>query len=152
DKASAPDAIPDRYRAAFQACEALAGSAATHSNTASLAADSNASIDAMVADFEAARETIHVSFYIWLADGNGLKIATALERAAKRGVTCRVIADGIGSRAFINSRHWRRMRKAGVRLCISMRMVFGLGFVLGNRVDLRNHRKIVVVDNRITYC
>src|SRR5699024_30523 len=119
-------------------------------NSAILAADSNAAIESMVKDFDQARETIHISFYIWLADHNGRKVVEAVKRAAKRGVVCRVIVDGIGSRALIRSEHWAAMRNAGVRLCTSMKISHGLALVLGNRVDLRNHRKIVVVDNRIT--
>lgn len=149
---SAMDAAPDRFRSVLRTCEWLARGSVTGHNSATLAADSNAAIDSMVKDFDEARETIHISFYIWLTDNNGLKVVEALKRAAQRGVTCRVIADGIGSRALIRSEHWSAMREAGVGLCISMKVSFGLAFVLGSRVDLRNHRKIVVVDNRVTYC
>lgn len=150
--ASALEAVPDRFRSAFRTCEKLAGCPAAGHNAATLAADSNAAIESMVEDIDAAHETIHISFYIWLADNNGIKVVQALERAAQRGVTCRVIADGIGSRALIRSQHWKSMRDAGVRLCTSMKISHGLELVLGNRVDLRNHRKIVVVDNRVTWC
>ena len=56
--------------------------------------DSNAGIDAMVADMNAATGTIHLIFYIWLEDNNGLKVVEALKRAAARGVVCRAMADG----------------------------------------------------------
>lgn len=151
-EASALDAVPGRFRSAFRTCERLAGCPAVGHNAATLAPDSNAAIESMVRDFDAACETIHISFYIWLDDHNGLEVVHALERAAQRGVTCRVIADGVGSRALIRSKYWKSMRDAGVRLCTSMKISHGLELVLGNRVDLRNHRKIVVVDNRITWC
>ena len=48
----------------------------------------------MVADMDAARDHIHLIFYIWLEDNNGLKVAEALKRAAARGVACRAMADG----------------------------------------------------------
>ncbi|MGH8112968.1 MAG: cardiolipin synthase [Rhodanobacteraceae bacterium] len=149
---STPDAVPERFRPAFRACEALSRCRATLDNLATVAADSDAAIDVMVQDFDQARETIHISFYIWLADRNGVKVVEALERAAARGVTCRVLADGVGSRGLIRSRHWPAMRAAGVKLCTSMKLSLGLALVLGSRVDLRNHRKIVVIDNRITWC
>ncbi|MGH8117500.1 MAG: phospholipase D-like domain-containing protein, partial [Rhodanobacteraceae bacterium] len=149
---SIPDAVPERFRPAFRACEALSRCPTTLDNLARVAANSNAAIDAMVRDFDEARETIHVSFYIWLADRNGVKVVEALERAATRGVTCRVLADGVGSRGLIRSRHWPAMGHVGVKLCTSMKLSLGLALVLGSRVDLRNHRKIVVVDNRITWC
>lgn len=150
--ADALAAVPERFRTAFRACESLGDGPASAGNRATLAKDSDAAIDEMVQDFEYARHTIHISFYIWLDDGNGLKVVEALRRAAARGVTCRVVADGIGSRTLIRSPHWEAMRAAGVQVCTAMKLSRGLAFVLGSRVDLRNHRKIVVVDDRITWC
>lgn len=149
---TALDSVPDRYHTAFHVCARLAGTGVTRFNQALVTADSDAAIDAMVRDFDAACATIHVSFYIWLTDNNGVKVVEALKRAAGRGVTCRVIADGVGSRELIRSQHWRAMKAAGVRLCTSMKVSFGLAAVLGSRIDLRNHRKIIVVDGHVTYC
>jgi len=150
--AAAPGAIPERFRAAFRLCEALAHSPTVDGNTARLATDSNAAIAEMVTAMDAATSTLHVSFYIWLADTNGLKVVEALCRAARRGVTCRVIADGIGSRQLVRSGHWRAMSDAGVRLQSALPIARGPLVFLGNRVDLRNHRKIVVIDDRLTFC
>lgn len=150
--AVAHDAIPERFRPAFRLCEALARGPTVGGNTARLAADSNAAIAALVAAIDAATSTIHLSFYIWLSDTNGLKVVEALCRAARRGITCRVIADGIGSRPLVRSGHWRAMAEAGVRLQSALPIARGPLVFLGNRVDLRNHRKIAVIDNRLTFC
>ena len=152
DAAAVLRAVPDRFRAAFRVCEHIGRWPVVGGNAATIAADSNAAIDSMVRDFDDARASIHISFYIWLTDHNGLKVVEALKRAAARGVTCRVMADAIGSRALIQSQYWHAMREAGVRLCVSLKMRRGLAFLEGSRIDLRNHRKIVVVDDRITYC
>lgn len=144
--------VPNRFHAAFRVCERIGHWSVVGGNSATLAADSNAAIDSMVRDFDDARATIHISFYIWLTDHNGLKVVEALKRAAARGVTCRIMADAIGSRALIRSEYWQAMREAGVRLCVSLKMRRGLSVLEGSRIDLRNHRKIVVVDDRITYC
>ena len=106
----------------------------------------------MVADMDAAEDHIHLTFYIWLADNNGLKVVEALKRAAARGVTCRAMADGLGSRAMIASKHWKDMRDAGVKMGIALPIGNPLLRPLHGRIDLRNHRKIVVIDDRITYC
>ena len=121
-------------------------------NQATLTADSNASIDAMVSDFAAAKSSIHISFYIWLTDHNGQKIIQAVQAAARRGVTCRIVVDAIGSRSLIASPHWQAMQQAGVKLAVSMRHRLGGNPLHSSRIDLRNHRKIVVVDDAITYC
>jgi cardiolipin synthase len=106
----------------------------------------------MVADMDAARDHIHLIFYIWLADNNGLKVVEALKRAAARGVTCRAMADGLGSRSMIGSKYWRGMRAAGVKVAVALPIGNPLLRPFHGRIDLRNHRKIVVVDDSITYC
>jgi len=114
--------------------------------------DSNATIDAMVSDIDSARDHVHVLFYIWLADHNGCKVVEALKRAATRGVICRAMADDLGSRTMIRSEHWQAMRAAGVRVAACLPIGNPLLRPFHGRIDLRNHRKIVVVDDRITYC
>jgi len=104
-----------------------------------------------VADIDAATDHVHLLFYIWLPDNNGCKVVEALKRAAARGITCRVMVDDLGSRAMIHSAHWRSMEAAGVKLARALPVGNPLLRVLEGRLDLRNHRKIVVIDNRITY-
>lgn len=146
------DRLPKHFMGPFRTCEALSGSAATDGNTVKLAQDSNPAIDMLIQDIAAARQTVHISFYIWLGDNNGLKVVAAVCAAAGRSVTCRITADAIGSRALIHSEHWKRMQEAGVQLCASLSAPTGLRSIAAHRIDLRNHRKIVVIDNFITYC
>ncbi|MEO3472233.1 cardiolipin synthase [Roseomonas sp. CAU 1739] len=152
DAAAAHDVVVERFRPAFRLCEALALCPTVDGNAAHLATDSNAAIAAMVEAIDASRDSVHIAFYIWLADTNGLRVVEALCRAAARGVTCRVMADGIGSRPLVRSSHWRKMGDAGVRLQSALPVARGALALLGSRVDLRNHRKIVVIDNRLTFC
>ncbi|HRX37232.1 MAG TPA: cardiolipin synthase [Aestuariivirga sp.] len=147
-----PPVIPDRHLALFATGRAINGFAPVGGNDVQLLADSNAAIDAMVADIDQARDHVHISFYIWLADTNGLKMVEALIRARQRGIACRIIADGLGSRRLIGSEHWRRMAAAGVETVAALRVGNPLLRALNGRIDIRNHRKIVVIDNRITYC
>lgn len=128
------------------------GLEAVGGNQAKLMTDSNSAIDHIVADIDGAEKTVHLIFYIWLPDNNGLKIVNALKRAANRGVTCRAMADGLGSRVIIASRHWQEMTNAGVKLAIALPIGNPFIRVLKGRIDLRNHRKIVVIDNSVTYC
>ncbi len=144
--------IPERYQPLFRVGHSINGFEPVGGNQATLMADSNAAIDSMIADIDAAREHVHLLFYIWLADGNGLRMAAALERAAKRGVVCRAMVDDLGSRLFWRSEHWRRMGAAGVRLGRALPIGNPLLRIFNGRIDLRNHRKIVVIDDAITYC
>ena len=137
---------------AFATCAAVSKWPVSVGNCAEVAPDSDSAIAKLVADIDAARHTVHLSFYIWLADHNGTSVVDAVCRAARRGVACRIVADAIGSSALIRSNHWSTMRDAGAQLCASLKAPLGLGFLAGHRIDLRNHRKIVVIDGHITYC
>lgn len=121
-------------------------------NHARLEEDSNAAIDAMVADIDAAQVSVSVAFYIWLNDTNGTRFAEAVMRAARRGVTVRVMADAIGSKAFIRSSVWRELSAAGVKTVAALPLHGALRTLLFGRVDLRNHRKLLIVDSQIAYC
>jgi cardiolipin synthase len=149
---SADPEVPERYRHVFRLGRSISGFEPVAGNKAALMADSNAAIDAMVADIDAATDHVHLLFYIWLPDNNGRKVAEALKRAAQRGVTCRAMADDLGSRAMIRSPDWPAMRAAGVRVAVGLPIGNPLLRLFVGRIDLRNHRKIVVIDDRITYC
>ncbi len=145
-------AIPEHYRHLFDLGRSISGFDPVGGNTAHLLPDSNATIDAMVADIDAAKDQVHLLFYIWLPDRNGCKVVEALKRAAARGVTCRVMADALGSRTIIRGEHWQAMRAAGVRVAVGLPIGNPLLRPFVGRIDLRNHRKIVVIDDCITYC
>ena len=152
DEAHMAARIPREYEHLFRVGESISGWPAVGGNTGRLLADSNAAIDAMVADIDAAREHVHVLFYIWLADRNGTRIAEALQRAAGRGVKCRAMIDDLGSRGFRRSPLWPALRDAGVETASALPVGNPLLRPLRGRIDLRNHRKVVVIDGRITYC
>jgi cardiolipin synthase len=124
----------------------------TVGNSARLAPDSNKAIEEMIADVDSARETVHGCFYIWLADNNGLKLKDAFMRSAARGARVRLLADALGSRLLIRSKHWRDMHEAGCEVRVALPVGNPLWTLIRGRVDLRNHRKLMVVDNRIAWC
>lgn len=136
----------------FRLGESINGFHAVGGNSARLTADSNDAVDSMVSDIDAAQQHVHVMFYIWLADNNGLRVLNALCRAAGRGVQCRAMVDGLGSRSMLKSEHWPKLAAAGVKTGIALPLTNPLLRPFGGRIDLRNHRKIVVIDNQITYC
>ena len=145
-------AVPEQHRHLFQLGYSVSGFAPVAGNVGRLLPDSNAVIDTLVDDIDAAKQHVHLLFYIWLADNNGLKVVEAVKRAAARGVVCRVIADDLGSRALIRSPHWQSMADAGVRVAAGLPIGNPLLRASRGRIDVRNHRKIVVIDNHITYC
>ncbi len=105
--------------------------------------------ESIISDMERARRTCHFEFYIWHMGGMADEVAEALIRAVKRGVVCRVLVDAIGSKPFLKSSLARRLRDAGVHLAASLPV--NLLQLLKARADLRNHRKILVIDGEIAY-
>ncbi len=152
ESSSSGELIERIYRPAFQYAGSINGFHPMAGNTAELMPDGEATLTSMVADIDAATDHVHVLYYIWLNDNTGTGVAEALIRAAQRGVTCRAMADGLGSRALIKSALWKRMQKAGVQVAVALSFRNIIRTIITSRFDLRNHRKITVIDSRITYC
>ena len=140
------------YQPGFRYASSINGFHAVAGNQATLMADASETNKHLIADIDAATDHVHVLYYIWLTDTTGKDVCKALIRAAERGVICRAMADGLGSRALLKSPLWREMEEAGVKLAVAMPLDNPIRTVLTSRVDLRNHRKITVIDGRITYC
>jgi cardiolipin synthase A/B len=142
---------PERAAPIVAANAAVGGMGAVIGNRLHLLDESDAAIDRMVDAIDRAHDHVHVLFYIWLPDRSGTKIAEAICRAEARGVECRVIVDALGSRGLVRSELWDRMQAAGAE-CVTA-FPWGLPFIsmLFQRLDLRNHRKIMVIDNRIAF-
>jgi cardiolipin synthase len=103
----------------------------------------------IIADVESARSSIEMEFYIWNAGGTADEVADALGKAAERGVQVRVLLDALGSKEFLKSDWPERMRSRGIELQVAL-AVRPWKFPF-RRIDLRLHRKIVVIDRRVGY-
>ncbi|MDY0389371.1 cardiolipin synthase [Desulfobulbus oligotrophicus] len=103
----------------------------------------------LITDIDRAHFNCSLEFYIFNEGGGVDAVIEALIRAQERGVTCRLLLDSIGSKPFLRSQSANRLRKAGVE--IREALPAGLIRALFIRIDLRNHRKIVVIDNEIAY-
>lgn len=117
-------------------------------NGAELLSDYDGTIRRIVEDIDQARSHIHLLFYIFADDATGQSIIAALTRAVTRGVTCRVLIDALGSRAW-SANVVKALEEAGV----SVRLVLPVDLLRRKsaRADLRNHRKIAVIDGDIGY-
>lgn len=118
-------------------------------NEVALLPDSASVFERLVEDIDSAQKTLHLQFYIWWSGGKVDQVIDAIIRARQRGVVCRVLADAVGSKAFLRSKQRWALAAEGVEviavLPVSLwRMIF-------RRQDLRNHRKIVVIDGEVGY-
>ena len=139
------DAAPARLSASINGFGPVAG------NTADLSPDAASARAGILQDIENAKDSINLLYYIWLEDRTGTGIAHALIRAAARGVRCRVMADHMGSRVLIRSALWQQMQEAGVEARVAMPPETIAFLPIATRFDLRNHRKITLIDGRIAW-
>jgi len=153
-QASSPDlplTLQGPARPSFAAGHATSGFIPVAGNRLTLLPEGDAMMDDMFTAIDSAQDHVHVLFYIWLPDTTGTRMADCLCRAARRGVACRVLVDDHGARHLIRSPLWRRMQGAGVALERAAPVGNPFISLLFRRLDLRNHRKIVVVDNRLSW-
>ncbi len=110
--------------------------------------DYEGTVENLIRDIAAARHQVHLLFYIYAPDSVGYRVTDALQQASRRGVQCRVLLDAVGSKAGLRA-FGTRMRAAG----IDVRAALPVGLFRRNaaRFDLRNHRKLAVIDGRIAY-
>ena len=120
----------------------------THGNAVALLDDYDASLRALLDDIDGARQQVHLLYYLMFDDAVGDAVTTALCRAAARGVTCRVLLDAVGAKRGLRA-YAPRLRAAGVQ--VHAMLPGGLQWRRSGRMDLRNHRKIAVIDNGIGY-
>lgn len=110
--------------------------------------DYDAAIAAIVADIDTAERYVHVEFYILTLDATTEPFFAALERASARGVTVRVLSDHLMSvLSSARKETLARLSAMGAEWhgMLPLRPLRGQW----QRPDLRNHRKLMVVDGRV---
>lgn len=96
---------------------------------------------------EAAKDYIHLEYYIFENDEIGRQIENILIKKAREGLTIRMVYDDFGSRS-IRKNLVNRLRAAGVQVYPFHKIRF---ITLANRINYRNHRKIIVIDGHIGF-
>ncbi len=94
-----------------------------------------------------ARHHIHLEYYIYEQDEIGMAIIELLIQKAREGVQVRFIYDDFGSPS-IKKKIERRMRDAGIEVHPFHKVHF---YLLANRINYRNHRKIIVIDGQTAF-
>lgn len=116
-------------------------------NTIEVFTDGVSKFRSLKKDLMNATKSIWVQYYIFLDDEIGNEIAEVLMAKARAGLEVRVIYDHVGSFSA-KRKFFRRMQEAGVSVHPFFRVTFPQ---LANRINWRNHRKIVVIDSEIGY-
>lgn len=110
--------------------------------------DGRSFFDELFEDLKKAREYINLQFYIIASDPLGRQLRDILIERARAGVKVRVIYDYIGSFDARRRDFFQRMKENGVEVHSFFRLSFPSHV---NRLNWRNHRKVVVIDGKIGY-
>ena len=125
----------------------ISGRPALAGNSLTLLQNGDEAYPQMVAAIDAARTSILLSSYIFRDDEAGAPFIDAIIRGKGRGVEARVLLDGIGSGYFV-SPAYHRLRQAGVP---AARFMHSPKPWLMPFLNLRSHKKILVVDGRAAF-
>lgn len=143
------EVLPTHYRGVSHIGTRWTGFGVFSDHDMQLLTHANIIFKRLIDDINAAQRSILMEFYIIYPKGQVLDVIEALMAAAQRGVECHILIDSVGSFSFFNSNAHRKLEKAGV--FVHQSLPVGLFKTLFKRSDLRNHRKIVVIDEYIGY-
>ncbi|MCS6559526.1 cardiolipin synthase [Curtobacterium flaccumfaciens] len=119
-------------------------------NSAELYPDSEESIAEMTRAIDQSRRFVHVEFYIATLDDTTRPFFEALARAQSRGVTVRFLLDHWASRGYPGYKDTLAfMDQAGIEWHLMLPLLPLQGKF--QRPDLRNHRKIMVIDGSVAF-
>ncbi|MCW4385977.1 cardiolipin synthase [Salinibacterium sp. SYSU T00001] len=150
DEAEAHPGWPQWLQNSVSLNRALGAMPLVRGNTANLHANYEDSIRAMTDAVERAKRFVHAEFYILSLDRTTAPFFDALETAVQRGVTVRVLLDHVANLRQPGYRATkRRLTEAGIQwqLMLPIQPLKGRY----QRLDLRNHRKLVVIDGELAF-
>ncbi len=124
------------------------GGPAFAGNAVQLYVDPADKFDALKDAIRSAQSHIHLEYYIFRGDGIGAEIRDLLVERANAGVEVRILVDGIGSLRTYRADFFDPLKQAGGQMAVFLPIRFAR--VL-ERVNFRNHRKIVVIDGQVGF-
>jgi cardiolipin synthase len=139
--------VPERWQTLARLAHHGEGFPVTGGNVVSLYHEGNAAFEAMLEAIQSARNHVHMQFFIFRSDASGVRFIDALCECACRGVEVRFLYDSVGS-YNLSSKLLRKLTEAGGRSAAFLSILNPLNRF---RVNLRNHRKILVVDGRVGF-
>ncbi len=123
------------------------GSPLTNSNEVKLLINGEHKFPELLKASGNAKHHIHLEYYIYECDETGLEVVELLIEKAKQGVIVRFIYDDFGS-PTIKKKIEKRMIEAGIEIFPFNKVTF---YLLANRLNYRNHRKIAIIDGHTAF-
>lgn len=140
--------LPEAYAPAAKLVQNLGQFPILGGNKIDLLSDYDGVIDRLTSAIDHAKHHVHILTYIFANDRTGSKVIDALLKAAERGVDCKVLMDALGSRRWSHA-VIDRLTDGGVQVARALPVSFFRR--RSARADLRNHRKIAIIDASTGY-
>ena len=131
----------------IRAVESMEYSPYRQNNDVQVFFDGNELFDEIIESLKKAKKSINIQFYIFKSDKIGSKILDILKEKAKDGVEVRLLYDSVGSKS---------LKKSKLKDAIDAGVKVGEFFpsllkILNINMNFRNHRKIIVIDNKFGF-
>lgn len=139
--------IPEKRKTLIKYISRSSGSPLTANNKVNLLINGEEKFPEVLKALENAQSNIHIEYYIYENDFTGNQIAEVLIKKAKKGIQVRFIYDDFGShnlgKSFI-----QKLKDAGVKIAPFCKIEW---YALANRINYRNHRKIIIIDGKTSF-
>ena len=143
-----PDGVPSTMRPQATLVGAATGAPLVAGNVVESLINGDEAYPAMLEAIEGATRSIALTTYIFDRGRSADQFVDALARAVERGVAVRVLIDGVGAR-YSHPPIMKTMRARGIPVAYFLPPLVPWARLY---VNLRNHRKLLVVDGRIGFC
>lgn len=141
--------IPHNYATLDLQARHVIGHPTLPGNQLQLLTDYESVFRSLIEDIRQSQSSCLLEFYILTEGGLVDDLLQVITEAHERGIKISILLDSLGSKAFLKGNTCKKMRAAGIDITEALhvnaiRMLF-------QRADIRNHRKIAVIDNRLAY-
>lgn len=139
--------IPQKSKTLIEFIRRAGYSPLTGNNNVKLLINGDDKFPTLLKELENAKSHIHIEYYIYENDITGNQVADILIKKAREGIVVRFLYDDFGSHG-LGKNFIKKLQDAGVQTAPFFKIKW---YAFANRLNYRNHRKIIVIDGRIGF-
>ena len=147
NRAKVVDGVPEHYVSLVKFFRNVADAYPTANNSVEIIQDGASFFSRLIREIYAAKDHIHVQFYIFMDDAMGRLLRDVLIDKAREGVEIRLLYDDVGCWR-VDGNFFEEMRCEGMYVQAFLKERFPM---LSSSLNYRNHRKIVVIDGKTAF-